>query len=63
MKKFFYLILLCLTFSCAPAIDKNPLVIPPNFNDMPDIKNPEKPTPEQKEENVERLKSLLLKSD
>jgi hypothetical protein len=62
MKKFFYIILISLAFACSHE-DKNPLVIPPNFNDMPDVTKPEQPSSQQKEENVERLKELLLKSD
>jgi hypothetical protein len=63
MKKFLYLFLAFLAFSCSLKLDKNPLVIPPNFNEVPDVTKPEQPAPQQKEENVERLKELLLKSD
>jgi len=49
-------------FSCASKQD-DPLIIPPNFAEMPDPNNPEKTKVENKEENVERLKELLLKSD
>ena len=66
MKKFFYLALTLLVFSCAAKQAEDPLILPPNFAEMPDLNNPEtpqKPTAEQKEENVAKLKELLLKSD
>lgn len=64
MKKFLsVLILALLTFSCSSKKSDDPLIIPPNFAEMPDQNKPEQPTPEQKEENVARLKELLLKSD
>ena len=63
MKKVFCFLILFLAFSCASKKEVNPLVIPPNFAEMPDVNNPEKPTAQQKEENVSRLKELLLKSD
>lgn len=62
MKKFFYLILVFLAVSCASKKD-DPLIVPPNFAEEPDPNKPEIPTIEQKEENVARLKELLLKSD
>jgi hypothetical protein len=37
--------------------------MPPNFAEMPDPNNPEKPTTEQSEESVARLKELLLQSN
>jgi hypothetical protein len=49
-------------FSCAKTVD-DPLIIPPHYSEMPDPNNPEQPPAEQKEENVERLKELLLQSD
>ncbi len=64
MKKYFCLVLFSLLlFSCSNDVDKNPLVVPPNFAEMPDPNNPEKPTKQQQEANVARLKELLLKSD
>lgn len=66
MKKFFYLALVILAVSCASKKSEDPLILPPNFAEMPDLTKPEKPTnptPEQQEENVARLKELLLKSD
>ena len=66
MKKFFYLALVILAVSCASKKSEDPLILPPNFAEMPDLTKPEtaaKPTAEQQEENVARLKELLLKSD
>ncbi len=62
IKIFLTLIAILCVFSCAKKQD-DPLILPPNFAEMPDLNNPEKPTAEQSEENVERLKELLLKSD
>ena len=60
----YYLILFLVFggFSCAKDKD-DPLIMPPNFAEMPDPNNPEKPTAEQSEESVARLKELLLQSD
>lgn len=64
MKKFLSaLILILFAVSCSSKNNDDPLIIPPNFAEMPDQNKPEQPTPEQKEENVTRLKELLLKSD
>lgn len=63
MKKFFYLILVFLTFSCSSKDQEDPLILPPNFAEMPDVNKPEQPTTEQKEENIAKLKELLLKSE
>lgn len=65
MKKFYCLILVFLAISCSSKSEEDPLILPPNFAEMPDLKNPEKvvPTKQQKEEDIARLKELLLKSD
>jgi hypothetical protein len=60
--KISFLFLAFFVFSCSSTKD-DPLIIPPNFAEMPDLNNPEKPSVENKEENVARLKELLLKSD
>ena len=63
MKNYFLiLVFLLLNFSCASKQD-DPLIIPPNFSEMPDLNNPEKTTSDSSKENVERLKDMLLKSD
>lgn len=41
----------------------DPLILPPNFAEKPDPSHPEKPSEEQRDENLARLKDLLLKSD
>ncbi len=63
MKKFYYLILVFLAISCAAKKSEDPLILPPNFAEMPDLNNPEKPTKQQAEENISKLKDLLLKGD
>lgn len=62
MKNLYSILLVLLLVSCASKLD-NPIIIPPNFSEMPDPNNPEKLNENQKEESVERLKELLLKSD
>ena len=63
MKKILSLILLFAVFSCSSKKD-DPLIIPPNFAEMPDLNNPEKPPLEPtNQEDVSRLKELLLKSE
>ena len=67
MKRIFSLILaVILVFSlcsCLNRKDDDPLIVPPNFSEMPDLNNPELPSSQQKEENIAKLKELLLKSD
>ena len=63
MKKIAFLILSIFLSSCSSGKESNPLVIPPNFAEMPNLNNPEKISPEEQNASVERLKDLLLKSD
>ena len=67
MKNFLLVALVLLSTSCSYYKEKmkqdDPLVLPPNFAEMPDVTNPEKPTENQKSAEVEKLKELLLKSD
>jgi hypothetical protein len=63
MKKIYCLILVLLAISCSSKSEEDPLILPPNFAEMPDLKNPEQPSKQQKEEDIARLKELLLKSD
>lgn len=63
MKKFYYLILVFLAISCSSKTKEDPLILPPNFAEMPDLKNVAQPSQKQSEENIEKLKELLLKSD
>ena len=63
MKKILCLILILLAFSCSKK-DDDPLILPPNFAEMPDPNKPEEqPSNDQKEENVAKLKELLVKSE
>lgn len=63
MKNFLLLIPLILLLSCADKRKEDPLILPPNFSEMPDLKHPEKPSKKVKQENVEKLKELLLDSE
>ena len=47
---------------CAKNKIDDPLIVPPNFNEMPDLKNPETSTPKSSDQDIEELKNLLLKS-
>ena len=62
LKKVLVLFLVIGVFACTKAKD-DPLIIPPNFAEMPDPNNPEQPPAEQSQENVARLKELLIKSE
>jgi hypothetical protein len=67
MKKFLILLTLIAVLSCSKDKPEDPLILPPRFEEMPDIvdnKNDaeEKKTPAPKQENkdVEDLKEILL---
>lgn len=65
MKKTILFLVIFLLNSCLnsnKAVD-NPLIIPPNFADVPDPANPEKISEKQKEADIAKLKDLLLKSE
>jgi len=62
MYKIILFLSLFILFSCVNKKD-DPLIIPPNFAEMPDPKNPEKPSEQQSDADIERLKDLLLKSE
>ena len=49
--------------SCAKNKIDDPLIVPPNFSEMPDLKNPEKTTPKSSEKDMQELKELLLKNN
>ena len=63
-----YLILFLITtslLSCSEG-DKNPLVIPPKFTELPDLNSVEtKKTQENvgNQENIDKLKKMLQESD
>ncbi len=63
MKKLLIIIAIFAIFSCSKKMQDDPIILPPSFAEAPDPKNPEKVSSEQKEENVARLKEMLLKSD
>jgi ABC-type oligopeptide transport system substrate-binding subunit len=69
MRQFFLLIILFLLAalyiitSCTTKVVDDPLIVPPNFAELPDPKNPEKQSDQQKDADVARLKDLLLKSE
>jgi hypothetical protein len=63
MKKIILILTFFLVFSCKSKPEKNPLIIPPNFAQMPDLNNIQEPSKEETQENVAKLKELLLKSD
>ncbi|NBX52474.1 MAG: hypothetical protein EBT63_02330 [Proteobacteria bacterium] len=64
MKKNLFIIFFLLTFSCSGP-DKNPLIVPPNYSEIPQTQN----TPEKDKENIgnqekiDRLKEMLQKND
>ncbi len=49
--------------SCAKNKMDDPLIVPPNFSEMPDLQNPEKTTPQSSENDIQELKELLLKNN
>ena len=49
-------------FECSSKKDDR-LVIPPDFNDLPDPNNPEKNLPNSNQKDLEQLKNILLKSE
>ncbi|MFT7099364.1 MAG: hypothetical protein ACJAS6_001246 [Rickettsiales bacterium] len=48
---------------CSSNKYNDPLLIPPNFNEVPDLKNPEKPTSNSSDQDLQELKDLLLNND
>jgi hypothetical protein len=66
MKKAIFCLILSLLFCACGSTSKladNPLIVPANFSEVPNLDNLEAITNEEKEENVSKLKELLLKSD
>lgn len=65
MKKLVLILTFFTTFilgACSHSIDE-PLTIPPNYNDMPDVNHPEEPSKQEKDADIEKLKDLLLKNE
>ncbi|MFT6077778.1 MAG: hypothetical protein ACJATU_000990 [Rickettsiales bacterium] len=52
-----------LMIGCSGDKYTDPLLIPPNFNEIPDLKNPEKPTSNSSDQDLQELKDLLLNND
>ncbi|MFT6106186.1 MAG: hypothetical protein ACJA0S_000086 [Rickettsiales bacterium] len=52
-----------LMLGCSSNKYNDPLLIPPNFNEVPDLKNPEKPTSNSSDQDLQELKDLLLNND
>ena len=46
---------------CSGNTIDDPLIIPPNFSQIPDLDNPEKTTSSSSEQDLQELKELLLK--
>jgi len=57
--KISFLLYIMLVISCSTERE-DPLIIPPNFNDIPDINNPEKIDKLNPSEDVKKIKDLLL---
>lgn len=62
MKIFSIFLLIFLLNSCS-AKKEDPLLLPPKYDELPDPETPQKINPQTQEENVERLKELLLDSE
>ncbi len=63
MKKSILFLTIFLLNSCANKTPDDPLIIPPNFAEVPDPANPEKINEQQKDADIAKLKDLLLKSE
>ncbi len=49
-----------LVTACANNKSEDPLIVPPNFNDVPDPNNPEKSDPKSSDQDLQELRDLLL---
>ncbi|GDX35514.1 hypothetical protein LBMAG18_00250 [Alphaproteobacteria bacterium] len=61
-KIFLAIFLFCFTISCDKSKD-DPLILPPDYSEIPDLNNPEKQPKGVNIEEVNKLKSLLLKNE
>jgi hypothetical protein len=51
-----------LATSCSKYKPDEPLIVPPNFSEMPDPKNPDaKAAPKTDQKDIDELRDLLLK--
>ncbi|MFT5702811.1 MAG: hypothetical protein ACJAZX_000757 [Rickettsiales bacterium] len=48
--------------ACSKNENTNPLLIPPNFNQVPDLNNPEQAPEQSSDQDLQELKDLLLKN-
>jgi hypothetical protein len=63
MKKIKILLSLLILSACTD-VKKNDLIIPPNYNELPDLESPqENKAPEINPEEIEKLKKMLQESD
>ena len=63
MKNAILLLIAFTLFSCANKTQDDPLIVPANFAEVPDLNNPEQPSEQQKDADIDKLKDLLLKSE
>jgi hypothetical protein len=65
MKYLIFFIISVSLFSCSNS-DKNPLVIPPKFSELPDLNSIETQKNQENvgnQENIDKLKKMLQESD
>jgi hypothetical protein len=60
--KFLIIVILLAAISCSGPYDKNPLIIPPNLNEMPDLTKTDNEDQQEKssEEEINEIRDLLL---
>ena len=64
--KYLFLILALIPLSSCSSNDKNPLIIPPNFNELPDLNSGQDKKNQENvgnQENIDKLKKMLQESD
>lgn len=65
MKNIIFLLSFLVLISCSKP-DKNPLVIPPNFTEIPNLDHTQENKSQENignQENIDKLKKLLQESD
>lgn len=61
--KIIFLIILTSLFSaCAHHKKDDPLIVPPAYSELPDLKNPEKSDQKNQDPDLEDLKKLLIEN-
>jgi hypothetical protein len=63
MTKYFFLIALSFIAFCCDKTPEDSLIIPPKFNEQPDVNNPQNDKKTKSQEDISKLKDLLLKSE